>query len=337
MTSSIYANSIYPSKKMMTLSDSTISEIITRPMPMSFNGIMHNTKAVYKRTVSDHFQVNCDQFFHIADFTDAHGVPPTTTTTINFILPYKSTLTYQSVYWLFYVKGSIAKDVVSFSCVDPNAKINEIVGPNPIFVAINFGHPMMFMVVAPGESSDQNHYYIREINSGVPHVALTGTLGVSVTNDYPNYEVHGHEFASINMFTSVDTSGFELVVGIDGSLSATLTAPSPGSQFYVKSFVFPCYATITKMCHFCNNIDRISSGPPLTNTVTVRKNWVNTTMTCAYTGDGVPSSFPIACTSENPVTCIPGDVVDLLFNCASDLTTPRYAFTMVFRIDTPPT
>ena len=334
---SVYAAATYTSAEMRTITDSTLADIIARPIPMSFNGLKHTNKAVYMRTIADEFQFNCDELFHIADFTDSHGDPPVIPTYIRLILPYKTKLLFKSVYWILYVKGAIKGDLVSIICVDSNAGINDLVLPDPEYQAIDYGEPLMFMIVAPGESSDQNHYYIRQISSGLPHPALTGTLGVSATNNYPNYTVHGHEFASINMFTSDDTSGFELVVGIAGSLSATTTAPSPGSQFYVRSFVFPCYATITKMCHFCNNIDRISSGPPLTNTVTVRKNWVNTTMTCAYTGDGVPSDFPIACTSENPVTCIPGDVVDLLFDCASDLTTPRYAFTMVFRIDTPPT
>jgi len=184
-----YAEATFESPSMVTFNDSTLPEIITRPMMMPFNGLAHDNKAVYKRTISDTFQINCEQFFHVIDFTDAHGDPPTTPTTIDMTLPYKVKLLHQSALWVFYVKNGIAGDTVTFTCIDPEAGINLVDGPGASYTAVDYGHPVMLIVLVPGVNVTYNRYYIREINTGLPHVEVLGTGIATVTDAYPIYTV----------------------------------------------------------------------------------------------------------------------------------------------------
>ena len=125
--------------------------------------------------------------------------------------------------------------------------------------------------------------------------------------------------------TNTNIDGATRVIGTDNTISSDQSTPI--GFFYVRSIIAPA-STIIYFSHSCSNCATIH-GSTGTNTATVRKNWLNTTMTCSYT---TPTDPAFASTTANQITCAEGDVIDILFVCGSNLAGCRYTFKLIFEL-----
>jgi len=177
-----YASATYTSQERTYVPKTGV--LLERKMP--FHGIEHSNASVYYRSVSETFQINVSEFFHLVHID---GV--THPTNLKFYLPYKAALIHKSVFWVFYVKESTAGDTITFECVDAAAGINSTDGPGAAYSFTSEGNPLVFLVLCPGgDLANQNRYYIHQIHPGIPHISLTGTGICTVIDAYPNFTIN---------------------------------------------------------------------------------------------------------------------------------------------------
>ena len=134
------------------------------------------------------------------------------------------------------------------------------------------------------------------------------------------------------MYTITSTAeldGRTRILGLNNSVSATYTNPiTGGANYYVQPVIMTQAGTIIYFEHSACSRTQLTGGVTVTNTATIRKNFVNQSMTCSYSGNSTYAAY-YASTSSNPVTVAAGDCIDIHFVCGSNLANSKYIFNFI--------